>query len=310
MEVVLDMARVSSLRSMSPEHVRREMGTMLLGSVLATDLFALLVADHYKAAVATWLLTVCSASVVMISAMILYRQRFKGFYGRTYGAMAVGLMLWFTAEIILGGGSNTLQGFGALAWQVSTGQQLSTLSAISAEVIWLTGYGFFAYFLFKLMTHFSRSIKPRVLIMVGVATAFAALILTQSISYYFNSDLQGASITGGVNSGAAISLFFKILHPILDMLLIIPALVTMSALKDGKLTSTPWLLLSSAVLLLAIQDIGNIYFSILYDISNHWVWKMFGIAAYLCISTSLFWYNKFFIFDAKIAKKIWQESNR
>jgi hypothetical protein len=94
------------------------------------------------------------------------------------------------------------------------------------------------------------------------------------------------------------------------MLLIIPALVTMSALKDGKLTSTPWLLLSLAVLILAIQDIGDIYFSVLYDISNHWVWKMFGTAAFLCIAASLFWYNKFFIFDAKVATKLWQESNR
>jgi hypothetical protein len=294
---------------MSPEHVRREMSTMLLGSVLAMDLFALLVADHYKAAVATWLLTVVSASVVIISAIILYRQRFRGLYGRTYGAMALGLMLWFVAESVLGGGGNTFQSFGALATQVSTGQQLPGIASISAEIIWLAGYGFFAYFLFRLMSHFSKSIKPKVLMMVGIATAFAALILAQSISYYFNHELQSSESAVSANS-AAVSLFFKILHPILDMLLIIPALVTMSALKDGKLTSTPWLLLSLAVLILAIQDIGDIYFSVLYDISNHWVWKMFGTAAFLCIAASLFWYNKFFIFDAKVATKLWQESNR
>ena len=303
------MAKVStSVRSMSPDHVRRDMVTMLLGSVLTMNLFVLLVGDHYKAAIANWLLTVCSASVVLVSVMILYRQRFKGLYGRTYGAIAIGLMLWFASEIILGGGTNTFQSIGLPAGQTQavTGQ----LPAMIAEIIWLAGYGFFAYFLFKLMGHFSNSIKPKVLTMVAVATAFAALILAQSISYYFNNDLQKTVGPEAANGSGSVSLFFKILHPILDMLLIIPALVTMSALKDGKLTSTPWQLLSFAVLILAVQDIGDIYFSILYGINNHWIWKMFGTVAYLCIATSLFWYNKFFIFDAKKAAKIWQESNR
>jgi hypothetical protein len=301
------MAKASTIRSMSPENVRKDMATMLLGSVLTMNIFTLLMTDTYKAAVAGWMLTVCSASVVVISAIILYRQRFKGLYGRTYGAMTIGLILWFAAETVLGGGSNTSQSIGSLYAQISVAQQQLTpsLTQISAEVIWLAGYGFFAYFLFKLMSHFSRSIKPNVLTVVAVATAFASLVLAQSIAYYFNDQLQG-----NANGEAGISLFFKILHPILDMLLIIPALVTMLALKDGKLTSTPWLLLASAVLILAIEDIGDIYFSILYEINNHWVWTMFGTAAYLCIATSLFWYNKFFIFDAKVATRIWQESNR
>jgi len=301
------MARVSSIRSMSPEHVRREMVTMLLGSVLAMDLFALLIADGYKTAVATWLLTVVSASVVIISAIILYRQRFRGLYGRAYGAMSLGLILWFVAESILGANGHNFSLIGMATQAV--GQPVLGITSISAEIAWLAGYGLFAYFLFKLMSHFSSSIKPKVLMMVGIATAFTSLILVQSITYYFNYELQSAGNVISAND-AAISLFFKILHPILDMLLIIPALVTMSALKDGKLTSTPWLLLSLAVMILAIQDIGDIYFSILYDISNFWVWKMFGTAAFLCISASLFWYNKFFIFDAKSATKVWQESNR
>lgn len=275
---------------------------MLLGSVLTMNLFVMLVSDNYKASISNWLLTICSAAVVLVSAIILYRQRFKGLYGRTYGAVALGLMLWFAAEIILGGG---------ITAQPSTGMQVESSGSMgmAAELIWLAGYAFFAYFLFKLMVHFGNSIKPKVLMLVGVATAIAALVLAQSIAYYFNNEV----IRGGgqVSSDAArISLFFKILHPILDMLLIIPALVTMSALKNGKLTSTPWLLLSSAVLILAIQDIGDIYFSILYDINGHWVWKMFGTVGYLCIATSLFWYNKFFIFSAKKATKVWQENNR
>jgi hypothetical protein len=80
--------------------------------------------------------------------------------------------------------------------------------------------------------------------------------------------------------------------------------------KDGKLTSTPWILLSAAIFILAVSDIGSIYSSVLNIEQVHWIWKMFATAAYLCIATSLFWYNRFFIFDAKRATKIWQEKNR
>lgn len=311
MGVVSQLAKVSTLRSMSPEHTRKEMATMLFGSILTMNLFVLLVADNYKTSISNWLLTICSASVVLVSAIILYRQRFKGMYGRTYGAVAVGLILWFVAEIILGGGNNTFQNFGGIANQGPAGvqNQFVNSSGVAAELIWLAGYGFFAYFLFKLMVHFGSSIKPKIMILVGVATAFAALVLAQSIAYYFNNDpLIGSDKVSNLEAGT--DLFFKILHPILDMLLIIPALVTMSALKDGKLTSTPWLLLSFAVLILAIQDIGDIYFSILYGINGHWIWKMFETVGYLFIATSLFWYNKFFIFSAKKAMKAWQENNR
>src|SRR5574341_1387773 len=305
-----NLTRTETSNSLSPDHVRKELRMMLLASIGTMNLFVLLVAESQRAIISHWLVLVCAAAVVAVSVVIMYRQKFKGLYGRTYGAIAIGLLLWFSAEVVSAYEqylvSNSLT---AERGPLASGS--ADLQPSTADAIWLAGYGFFAYFLFRIMIHYSKSIKPQVLILIAAATAISTLVLTQSIAYYYNLYGPSSASEGSVGiSEKSISLFLKIEYPILDLLLIVPALVILSGLKDGRLTSTPWLLLSAAVLILAVGDIGNIYFSVLGVAQNHWIWKMFATAGYLCIATSLFWYNSFFIFDTKRTIKIWQESNR
>jgi hypothetical protein len=287
--------------SLSPEYVRKELRTMLIGSICAMNLFVLLVTEEQRAVVSDWLVKICASAVVAVSITILYRQKLRGLYGRTYGVFAIGLLLWFSAEVL-----SSVEHYRMSEGAISSVSW--SLQPLMSDFIWLAGYGFFAYFLFRTMIHFSKSIKPQVLVLLSVITVFAALILAQPIGYYYG--LRKSVDDGQVGITDSISLFLKIEYPILDVLLIIPALVILSGVKRGKLTSTPWILLASAVLMLAIGDIGNIYFSILHLAENHWIWKMFATAGYLCIATSLFWYNRFFIFDPKKAAKSWQQSNR
>jgi len=294
--------------SLSPDHVKKELRTMLIASICTMNLFVLLVAEDQRIIVSDWLVNICAASVVLVSVAILYRQKFKGLYGKTYGAFAIGLLLWFSAEMI-----NTYEQYSVTnslpAGRGSIVPVSTTLQPSVADAIWLAGYGFFAYFLFKMMVHFSKSIKLRTLAALTVITAVATLVLAQSITYYYTT-MQRLAPEGSATLLETFSLFFKIEYPILDVLLIVPSLVIMLGLRGGKLTSTPWILLSSAVLILAVGDIGNVYFSILHVVENHWIWKMFATAGYLCIATSLFWYYRFFIFDPRKAAKIWQQSNR
>ena len=293
--------------SLSPDYVSKELRTMLLGSIFAMNLFVLLLADDLRSVAADWLVNICAAAVVASSVAILYRQRFKGLYGRTYGVFAIGLMLWFSAEII----GTYEQYWVANSWNAVRGPIASiseTFQPSIADALWLSGYGFLAYFLFRTMIHFSKSIKPRVLAVITLITAIAGLVLAQSIGYYLG--ILRSSDSASLGFVEALSLFFKIEYPILDVLLIIPSLVILSTLRHGKLTSTPWILLSTAIMVLAVGDIGNIYFSILGIGDNSWIWEMFGTAGYLCVATALFWYNRFFIFDPKKVAKLWQQRNR
>ncbi len=280
------------------------------------NLFVILVPTQLRTILADWLVVVCAGAVVAVSVAVLYRQKFRGLYGRTYGVMAIGLLLWFSAEMFA-----TIENYWVTSeLNPSRGPIASASTSLQpsiADAIWLAGYGFFAYFLFRIMIHFSRSINLRVLVIVAIATAITAFILAQSITYYYalhgvSSPFSGADSAVDTNSdiGKAISLFLHIEYPVLDLMLIIPALVVLSGVKDGKLTSTPWILLAAAIFILAVSDIGSIYSSVLNIEHVQWIWKMFATAAYLCIATSLFWYNRFFIYDAKRATKIWQEKNR
>jgi len=310
----MNLTRAETSSSLSPDHVKKELRMMLIASIFTMNLFVFLVAENQRAAISHWLLLVCAGAVVAVSVVIMYRQKFKGLYGRTYGAIAIGLLLWFSAQVVDAYEQYSVTG----TLIVEKGPMASGAAGLQpsiADAIWLAGYGFFAYFLFRIMIHYSKSIKPHTLVMIAAATAISALVLTQSIAYYYNLYGPSSVIGTGTRSGAGISeetisLFLKIEYPILDLILIVPALVILSGVKDGRLTSTPWLLLSAAVLILAVGDIGNIYFSVLEIAQNHWIWKMFATAGYLCIATSLFWYNRFFIFDSKRSTRIWQESNR
>lgn len=274
----------------STESVRKELTLCLLAAVATIASFVVVIPSEQRTLVSFWNMMVTSSVVVGISLLVVYRQKFKGVFGQAYTSMAGGLLLWFMSQIIVA----------YYDFQVFEMPMLPTF----AQFLWLSGYGFFAYFLFKMMLFFRTSFKVHTLAVVSICVGLFGIVLGQSFIGITSSQFQA----GGPHT--PISIFLQLVVPMMDGVLIIPAIVTLTGLKDGKLTGTPWMLLATAVLILAVADTGKAYSLQIFGVGTHWIWNTMATAGYLSIATSLFWHNKFFIFDDKKAKLAWQLSNR
>lgn len=93
-------------------------------------------------------------------------------------------------------------------------------------------------------------------------------------------------------------------------MLIVPAIIVLASLRKGKLTFTPWLLLSSALLITAAADSGFAFYDAAGMSEEIWIWNPLYNSSYIIIAATLFWHYRFFIFHEKETRRIWQEENR
>jgi hypothetical protein len=107
-----------------------------------------------------------------------------------------------------------------------------------------------------------------------------------------------------------LELVVNVLYPSLDAALIVPAIMTFSILRKGRLTAIPWVLLSASILIIAAADSIFGYLAATNPDSEIWGFGVFYLSGYLCMGGALYCHNRFFIFSKARAVKIWQEENR
>jgi uncharacterized membrane protein SirB2 len=230
---------------------------------------------------------VITAGVAMLAAtVIVYRQRLGGLYGRTYAAFLVGTACWFVGEFLW------------TFYEVISGIELPEASM--ADVFWLAGYFFFAYYSFKTYQYFSVVVNKRHLFFVSVVTAIFIAYVMYPIVSSINVTTEEEMLTA----------FFRIAYPIGDAMLIIPAVLLLITLRDGRVTFTPWLLISIALIITAAADILFSYLTLFELEEIQWISNLLYDAGNMTIAGALIWYNKFAIYDAKKAFKTFQEGNR
>ena len=210
-------------------------------------------------------------SAMAMSAVVVTRQGFSGLFGRTYMALAAGLVLWFMAESIWG------------YYEIVLHKENPFPSI--ADMFWLAGYGPFACYLFGLYKFYGKGTTAvKVAIVSVAAAAFGGLYVQNIVAVSDLSDL-----------GAIAPMMISIAYPILDALLIVPAVLVVMNAGKGILTAVPWIFVSwiftvvadSLLGFTAVQNFGGDLFII----------NMFYNAAYLCMFAGLLWHNKFFIFN-------------
>jgi hypothetical protein len=87
-------------------------------------------------------------------------------------------------------------------------------------------------------------------------------------------------------------------YPILDAIIIVPAISILWSLRKGERQFTHWILISSFIILSTIGDIGFGYSNALGEETankEEWIWDTFFNAAYLSLAAALLWYGKFLV---------------
>ena len=126
------------------------------------------------------------------------------------------------------------------------------------------------------------------------ALAVMSLFVAAFSSYYV---LQLISVADLTDPEAVTPLAISISYPILDGILLVPALLVIISSGKGYLTSVPWIFVSWVFTTIADGIFGfTAVTSIAGDLS---IWNLFYNAAYLSMAAGLFWHNRYMIFDAK-----------
>ena len=218
---------------------------------------------------------IVAAIATGLALTVVYRQKVSGIFGRSYACLAGGLVLYFIAEILWG------------YYSIGLGVEVPFPSL--ADAFWLAAYAPFGYGLFSLARLHSKFGRMKALAVMSLSVAAFS-------SYYI---LQLISVSDLTTPDAATALSISIAYPILDGILLIPALMVILSSGKGYLTSIPWIFVSWIFTAIADSIFGfTAVTSIAGDIS---VWNLFYNAAYLSMAAGLFWHNRYMIFDAKRA---------
>jgi len=212
-------------------------------------------------------------SAVILSLIVVKRQKFSGLFGRAYAALAIALALWLVAESI---------------WAYyEIGLGIETPFPSLADLFWIAAYIPLGYHVFSTAKFFGKGIKKHTVLIVSAA---GALFL-----YFYIQAIVGVSELEGPD--ALVSLAISIAYPVFDVVLIVPAVLMVTNAGKGQLTSIPWIFIAWILLVIADSLLG-------ITAVTGFTGEVFHItmtynAAYLFFTAGLLWYNKLFIIDEK-----------
>ena len=185
------------------------------------------------------------------------------------------LGLWFVAETIY--------------TYYQLGLKVTTPFPSLADPAYLAGYVFLGYYLYSILKLLRKTIQRDVIILVSIA---AAVSVTYILNLSFGIGLFLAS------EQDMLGIILSITYPVLDSILLVPAILVLWAVKKGELAHTHWILISIFIILNGIGDIGFGYGADL-GIEAEWIWDIFFTAGYLTLAAALLWQSRY-LYSASI----------
>jgi hypothetical protein len=216
-----------------------------------------------------------TAAIALCAAIIVLVRQIRGHspYSKTFGFLAVGVGLWFTAEIIW------------TYYQLGLG--IETPFPSLADGFWLAGYAPLTFHLYRIYHTVTKKIVGGDTLIV--LSAIVAAILGFLLYLIFGLSGQHQDV---------LELIINLAYPVLDAILLIPAIVILWSFRKGEPAYTHWVMISLFIIFIAVADIGFDY-ALAADQDSasqqEWIWDMFYNAGYLSIAGALFWYNRYLV---------------
>ncbi len=218
------------------------------------------------------------ASAMIISFVVFGKQGGGGLFGRAYTGLAIGLTMWFIAESIWG------------YYEIVLGEESPFPSP--ADAFWLGAYGGLLYYMFLLYRFFGKGLNKYAVAGVIIAIAVVAFAYLQ---FLISISIPPEGEEG--NDDFVLPLVISVMYPVLDFILLIPAILIVFNSGRGYLTSIPWIFVS--LILTAIADILLGLTAVTGFQDYEAMINMIYNSAYLCMAAGLLWYLRFFISGQK-----------
>ena len=250
---------------------RRILFTGLVLSIILSDSIIFLATDKSRDFYSNWIININSAIAAALAIFIVFRQKFRTLHGKAHAALAIGLSLWLCAEIIWA--------MYEIVWQI-----VAPVPSV-ADYLWLSAYGFLAYYLFATYKEFNKKFRfsKKVLIasiIGGVIFVTYIIGLTTSLSV--------------LSTHRSLAMFgVMIAYPTLDAILMVPAIVILLDIRKEPLWFTPWICESLGLLLIVLSDSWFALVVLTSLTEQFWLSSLFFAAHLLVMAAGLVWYIKY-----------------
>ncbi len=274
---------IKSVRLFDRERLRKSMEILLelryviltlIGFIILVNSFIFLSNLETRVIYTNLTINVTAAIALFVAIIVLFRQvKAHSQHSKTFAFLTVGLSLWFTAEIIW------------TYYQLGLG--IETPFPSPADGFWLAGYAPLAYHLYRIYNTVTKKVIGND--MLVILSAMLAVIL--GFILYLIFGLSG-------HHQGVLELVINLTYPILDAVLLVPAIAILWSFRKGEPAYTHWILISLFIVFVGVADIGFDYALAVNEESasrQEWVWDMFYNAGYLSIAGALFWYNRFLV---------------
>jgi hypothetical protein len=248
---------------------------ILVGAIIVSNSFIVFSNQDSRDFFTNWsIITAASAalSLSIIAVITAYKRRIDRFFVYAQIIFTVGLALWLVAEVTWAYYQLVLE--------------IGTPFPSSADAFWLSGYGFFTYFMFRIYNFLNKGNEKFIAVLVSFATA---IILGYILNLTFGiADLLSAQ-------EGSLAWLISIAYPILDGILLVPAVLILWSLRGKNVASANWSLLALSIVLVTVGDIGFGYSAVIDKAGKEeWIWDLFYNSSYLAMAAAFFLQSKVF----------------
>ena len=227
-----------------------------------------------------WIIDV-SAGLSLLSAFILLiRERIRKSIGKKYISLFIGILFWFSAEIIY--------------TYYQTILKIEIPYPSYADILWFLGYIFIGYHLYSAFYFWNQNKKlgENLFFITTIFTALLVNLLVQTSVLSYSNNIYLISV--------------DILYHILDGAILIPSFILLWNLRFDHPLFIHRSLISLFIILNTFANIGYIFsFNLGQNIAIEfaWVWDIVYNFSNILLAVALFWYDKL---SSIINKKIEQ----
>jgi hypothetical protein len=248
---------------------------ILVGAIIVSNSFIVFSNQDSRDFFTNWsIITAASAalSLSIVAVITAYKRRIDRFFVYAQIIFTIGLALWLVAEVTWAYYQLVLE--------------IGTPFPSSADAFWLSGYGFFTYFMFRIYNFLNKGNEKFIAVLVSVATA---IILGYILNLTFGiADLLSAQ-------EGSLAWLISIAYPILDGILLVPAVLILWSLRGKNVASANWSLLALSIVLVTVGDIGFGYSAVIDKAGkDEWIWDLFYNSSYLAMAAAFFLQSKVF----------------
>jgi len=216
-----------------------------------------------------WILLINSSLAAGLSILlvinIIFTQKTLNSYSTGHIALAIGLVLWLCANV---------------QWVIYEIDEIVPDIPSTADFFWIAAYPFLGYSLYLTFKKFYKKYQNKKVLLMSLVCGILFVIYI----FYITSRLAEFSTS---NDSALFSVM--LVYPILNTILVVPAIVMFIGFKKEPESSMPRMCESLSLLNLIIADSWFVIIFLSNLVEAIWYSNLLIVDHYLIISAGLFW---------------------